>query len=594
MGTTLLLLLTISMLWPTAHGLLIPQSHVTTSSSTTSTCSTRLWAKMPWDNMMDDVFAKMTTPSNNNNNNMPTTDSTTDSSNNDELMLELEDQSDVVLGLQIALDELELILDKKQAELENKQDTWSQEKTGLIAQIASLTSSITQFQSAQEEDEDERDEQEAAAADVQREMERLQRELRLLQNQKQKVALRMEQEKERNDALQQRVNKANDALEYEQMLFYKDKKQFQERLSAQQAELRGMQSKLTQQEAAFETTQTELATSVQTEQNRLETTRQEIQELRQDYEQGQRELKQQVAAQEVTLQQAQRELERQRKQAAREKQQLEQEIELDQLRIDQMQTTMEQQADKFQNWVQPQLEQSLQEETLKVEQLERKLQREQDRFLMEKTSLESRIAAEQERLTIVAKQFVQTRSAQKQIRNELQQEQELMAEQRATDRARMAQRYATLRQSLLERVEREKRVGRQEQRTLSDRYRAQFSDMENAMATIQDQVANVVTSNHHLQASVADMRTQVQRVYKETQESDLRYQRVLGERTTEIGTLESNIEDMKVTNQVRGEEIERMEHSYRAVVKSTVALTGRRLNRLNPLRLIRRRGKNSN
>jgi chromosome segregation ATPase len=256
-----------------------------------------------------------------------------------------------------------------------------------------------------------------------------------------------------------------------------------------------------------------------------------------------------------------------------------------------MENAIQQEKEEFNNKLKPRLEQAFEEEQLKVEQLSRKIQREQDRFEMEKASLEQRIAAEKKRLDVVQYQLSQERTENQQVLKDLQFEQTLIEDQRAEDRERMSQRYAALRAAITARIEAEKREGRKDEKELTQKYETTLKDTRGVIEDLQNQVQSRLESNFNLQKMVNDMKAQVQQVYTDKQEAEVRYQRLILDRKIEIKGLETNVQELKETITERDQEIEQVEHSYRAIAKASLKLTGKRLNKLNPVRLLRR-GKN--
>ena len=91
----------------------------TRRSRTSNRSSTRLF------NLLDDILGAV-----NNIQQQPSTSTPTKANNNFNLQQEMSDQSSILLGLELALEELQTVLANKKAQLEQQQDTWSQEKTG--------------------------------------------------------------------------------------------------------------------------------------------------------------------------------------------------------------------------------------------------------------------------------------------------------------------------------------------------------------------------------------------------------------------------------------------------------------------------------
>ena len=505
------------------------------------------------------------------------------------LTTELFDNTEVTMGLEIARDELQAVLERKQAELETKQDAWGQEKTGFVAQIAELTATLTKnTQDKQEDDEVEAEQQD----DLQGEQDRLQREIQLLKNQQNQVEQRLVQEKERNDALQTKLDKANDGLEFEQMLYFKDKKKLQAKVAEQQKELQDLAAKLARDETKFGNDQSSLRSKLEQERTALDTWQKEIKQMQREYYQGQDVLKEQLRQEDAAVRDAQREMERERKNLQQEKTQLEASLEQEQANVVNMENAIREETVRF-NELKPKLEQTFQEEKLKVDQLSRKLQQEQDRFEMEKTSLEGRIAKEKKRLDVVQYQLKRERTENSQVMKDLTYEQSLIEDQRADDRGRMGQRFAALRAAITERIENEKRQGRKDLKDMALSFETTLYDTEGVIQDMKEQIQSRSKSNSNMQSMVADMKKQVQQVYTDKQQSEMRYQRLIMDRKIEIKGLETNIEELKETSIVRDQEIEKVESSYRAIAKASLKLTGKRLNRINPLRLLRR-GKNKN
>lgn len=494
------------------------------------------------------------------------------------------EQSSVLMGLELAMEELQLVLNNKEVELDRKQDSWSQEKTGFVAKLAELTSSIQQYQQAgiqESESEGERD------ADYTVEQERLKREILLLKNQQKQVGSRLEQERVTNDELQNRLTKVNDSLEFEQMIFFKEKNKLQATLAAQKQQLSEVKRKLQREESKFGNSQENAQLELQQEQDRLASTQSDINRMQKEYELGQTMLQDQVKEEERVLKEAQRNLKNERRKSQQERDRLQAQLEQEKATLEGLEDTIEQERDYF-NSMQPLLVLTMAEEKVKVEELSKRLQSEQTRFSTETNGLEDRIEAEQKRLTVVEGQLKLERSQFDKVKDQLTYEQTLIQVNRAEDRSRMSDRFDALREALQNRVQEEKRRGREAEESITERYETTLTATQNAITQLKDQVQATNLSRDNMQLLVSDVKRQTQQIYTDKQQSEVRYQRLLSDRDMEVGIFQKNLRTLEMTDNQRGEDIQRVESSYREIAKYSLKLTAKRINKVNPLRLFKR------
>ena len=494
------------------------------------------------------------------------------------------DQSAVLMGLEVAMEEIQTVLNNKQAELEKRQDSYSQEKTSFVAQIAALKANLLRSQQANQDDSESQNEWDD---EYRAEQERLQREIKLLKNQQVQVGARLEQERDVNDELQQRLGKLNDSLEFEQMLFFKEKKKMQENIVQQKKQLSEIEKKLERAQDRFGESQQDLKCELQQEQERLAASEAEIRRIQAEYKQGQNVLQEQVKEEERNLREAERQLKSERRKSQQERNRLQAQLEQEQTTLAGLEDAIEQEIEHF-NSMKPVLEQTMEEEKRKVEELSERLQKEQDRFATEKNGLQERIEVEQMRLEKIENELRSERSKFENVKSKLTFEQALIQIRRADDRSRMSSRYNALREALQDRILEEKQHGREDLKTMTQRYENKLEATQEAIARLEDQVSIANESVEGLQLIVNEVKAQTQQIYKDKQIADMRYQRLISDRNAEIGTLQKSMSTLEVTEKECEERIQRVESSYREIAKYSIKLTGRRLNKVNPFRLIKR------
>ena len=177
------------------------------------------------------------------------------------------------------------------------------------------------------------------------------------------------------------------------------------------------------------------------------------------------------------------------------------------------------------------------------------------------------------------------------VKEQLTYEQTLIQVQRADDRSRMSNRFDALRKALQARIQQEKQQGREDTESMTERYKTKLEATQDAITKLEEQVNVTSQSRDSLQLMVNELKTQTQQIYKDKQLSEVRYQRLVSDRTMEIGMLEKNIKTLELTEEECAEQIKRVESSYREIAKYSLKLTGRRLNKVNPLRLLKRDGR---
>ena len=506
----------------------------------------------------------------------------------------LEKQGAALEGLRDAFQNLQQVLKKKEAELQQKQDVWSQEKTSLIAKIAEVSSTLMKIQKDNPNKQlpDDDDDETQAQIDAERlaEQDRLKREIQLLNSQMARVKERLETEEARNQELKRKVDKVNDSLEFEQMLFFKEKEQLKEQLGNQLRQIASIENKLKREEAQILEDREALEMKLKEEKERVQRTRAELKDLEQEYRKGQQVLKDNVRQEEKAIRQAERELRNQKRAAESERKEMQMQVEQDQERISKLQEEIREETESF-NSLQPKLEQTIKAEQQKVDQLSQKLVENQERYESEKAGLEGRIVEERKRLKMVQDRLAKERTKAEQTRLRMLFQQSIVEAKREDDRSRMRDRFDGLRQSLTDKYYETKRQGKLELKDLKLKYENDIDMTKDNIQNFKDQLNTTRASRDNLQATVDDMNLQAQRAEQDKVQTEQRYQKLLVDRNSEIASLHNTVQVLELTEKETADEIAKVEASYREIAKMSVRLTGRRIGKLNPLRFFRRRGR---
>jgi len=463
--------------------------------------------------------------------------------------------------LQVNVDDIKSALEEKQAELAKAQDNWSLEKTGLVAKIAEFTNLLS---AKDEEDEEEKHERE-----------RLEREVELLQDQLLQATNALKTQQKNAQELQLRIADVEDALEFQQMEFNKQKEGLEATVQAEKKKLRDIENQWEKDKSIFARERQTIQLELVEEKKRLESAQKEWERNQDDFETERTKLEEKMSQQAERLRATTLELDSERAERSK----LERAIEAERDKLVQVQKTLKDEQERFEK-VQSELQDKISDEQRKVSDLTDRLEKEQQRFESEKNRLESQIKAERERLQQVEDRL-ETEQMVFAMREDALESQ--LAEEirlRKVKKKHMNNRYAAIRRELTELWQGAKREAKKEKQQLTEKYESELEQMTASVSSLERQLRDVETQNGELQSLLKDVTAQREQAAAENQRLEKQYMSVVSARNREIADLQESLQELRVTITEKEETIEQYRTSYRQLLKLSVQVTGTKLNRV--------------
>lgn len=478
----------------------------------------------------------------------------------------LQEQSDktafVIEELSARASDLQDMLRGKQKELDDTRGTWDFEKSSLLRKIAELTGIIEENQVVDDEERFRR--------------EKLESEVELLQAQIVQVQMALKREKKASEELRERLNDVEDAMEFEQMSFEKERKELQKQLKAEKERLEDIQTQWDNDKGRFESERKIVQDQLDEEKDRLKKAQVAWAENQFEYEEQQDALKQLLEEQKKKLAVSEAMIESERIQFGEERAALKSVIDADRLKLTEIEKALEEERVNFQA-AQAALEEKILDEQDKVDALYQRLQQEQERFYLEKDNLEVSLEVERKRVQSVEADLDREKKGFESEKARLQDE---IAEQVRINRLKkkqMARRYNDIRKQLTGLWEGAKQEAREERRQLTAKYEGKLSAMSMKVSDLENNLLNAQKASEELNLVLTDLQTQRDKAQEETQMVEARYITMISQRNREIAELKVGINELKDTVRQREQQLEKYESSFRELLKLGVKVTGNKL-----------------
>ena len=478
----------------------------------------------------------------------------------------LKDQSDKTAFLIDELSsramDLQRQLQAKQQELTEGRKEWGLEKASFLEKIAELTG-IIDLNGELDEEEGEK-------------KERLEKEVKLLQNQIVQVNMALKKEQKASSELRERLEDVNDAMEFEQMNFDKERQALQEKLKEEKQRLQEVQKQWDEDKKRFESAQGVVQQQLDEEKDRLQKAQLAWAENQFEYEEQQEALKRMLEDQKTRLKETEALLESERAQFGEERAALKSVIEADRLKLEEIERTLEDERVTFQA-AQADLEQKILDEQDRVDALYTKLAQEQERFYSEKDNLETSLDLERKRVMSVEAELAKEKDSFEAEKLKLQEEIDEQVRINRLKKKQMANRYQAIRDQLTGLWEGAKRDAREERKKLTAKYESKLSGMSQKVSELETNLFNARKANEELATVLNDLKAEKEKAKDETQQVEARYITMLSQRNREIAQLKTGINELKETVAQREEQLLKYESSFRELVKLGVRVTGRKL-----------------
>lgn len=478
----------------------------------------------------------------------------------------LKEQSDqtafVIDELSTRVQTLQEELGMKKQELDESRSQWTFEKTSFLEKIAQLTGLVEQSEAVNEEEKYRQD--------------KLESEVKLLQDQIVQVNMALRREQKASEELRERLEDVNDAMEFEQMNFEKERTELQEKLKEEKRRLKEIQEQWDMDKDRFETARGVVQTQLDEEKDRLKKAQMAWAENQFEYEEQQATLKQLLEDQRARLTETEALLETERAQFGEEKAALKSIIEADRLKLQEIEQTLEEERIKFQD-SQADLEQKILDEQDKVDALYTRLQDEQERFYQEKDNLELSLDLERKRVQRVESDLANEKKDFEVEKAKLQTEIDEQVRVNRLKKRQMKDRYDAIRAQLTSLWEGAKQDAREEQKKLTAKYEGKLSAMSQKVAELETNLFKARQSNEELATVMNDLAAQKDKAREETQSVESRYITMLSQRNREIAELKTGMTELKETVRLREQQLEKYESSFRALLTLSVRVTGTKI-----------------
>eukprot|EP00535_Pseudo-nitzschia_heimii_P005956 CAMPEP_0197178160 /NCGR_PEP_ID=MMETSP1423-20130617/3530_1 /TAXON_ID=476441 /ORGANISM="Pseudo-nitzschia heimii, Strain UNC1101" /LENGTH=517 /DNA_ID=CAMNT_0042627849 /DNA_START=220 /DNA_END=1773 /DNA_ORIENTATION=+ len=460
--------------------------------------------------------------------------------------------------------EVEMIREQlglKQSELLEEQNIFRDEKRTLMGKIAEFTSVLAQrdkeLESAVKQAENEK-------VDLAK-GERLEDTIRSLETQLQEKADSLKNEKKASKELRRRFDDAEDALEFEQMNFEKERRSLQELVTNERMQVKALQDKFEENNKAFEVTQEELLNKIQSEEEKLSdakakwrVTQEQLREVEQKLDISLEEKAQLLKETKMVI--------GTKNLVSEEVAKLQNQIKIQEAEMEEIRRGLERDNQDSKTTAELKIEA---EERL-IKELQEELSKEQNKYETKKSTLEREITSVTDNLADVETQLANERA-------QFSKEKEMLEKKLANEirvgrlkKKQMKKRYDEIRREMTDLWESSKRQARQEERRLRKKY-------ERKIDTVKAQIAELET----------DLTTEKKRLLVEQKEMQSRHTEELRTRDATILELEANVANLgkliadkdKIIKE-KEERIQLYETSFRQFAKLGLVVTGNKIKKV--------------
>jgi DNA repair exonuclease SbcCD ATPase subunit len=478
--------------------------------------------------------------------------------------------------------EVELVreqLDMKQDELMEERNIFRDEKYNLVSRIVEFTKLLAQ-----------RDEELAIATqappqatiDPEREAALLD-EIKSLKDELLAKVDALQKEQSSTAELRKRFEETQDALEFEQMNFEKERKSLQMVVANERTQLKELESKFEKSKTAFETTRQELINRISVEEQKLNDTKAKWKTTQEELQQVEEKL--QAAYEEKTqfLKDGDRKLAEDRARLGEEKNSLQEQIRSEQARLEEARKELEEERSKYTE-SKNRIELLVQVEEKKVDGLQKELAKEQKKYESEKVGLDKKINEISLTLSSVEKELANERVNFSNEKKKL--EQKLEDEYRVgkLKKRQMKERYDQIRAEMTNLWESSKRQARQEENRLKKKYEKRIDSVDAQLSKLQNDFDKSEKSQQDMKTMLDAMSQEKERMQLEFTAMELKYSGELQQRDATIASLEGSVQTLRQSIadkdkiiQQKQAQIEGYETSMRQVFKLGFVVTGNKI-----------------
>jgi chromosome segregation ATPase len=475
--------------------------------------------------------------------------------------------------------EIEMVreqLDLKQDELVDDRTVFRDEKSSLLQKVAEFTNILAQR-------DDELEARTQAVSETKSREDALSGDIKELNEKLEAISKSYENEKKVTTELQKRYSDSQDALEFEQMSFQREKQALQLSIEEQKKALKVLESKVKQNEGIFDETRKELLTKIEEGEQKLSETKEKWEQTQQELAKVERELRESLQQREKVLKESRETISQERGKFETERKELRKKVVEEEGKVADAKKELNQEQKRFASAKQD-LELLLKEEQEGLSRLQNKLIEEQAKFESEKVGLELRIRREGEKLARVEKELSEERDTFSREKEGL--ENRLAEEIRVGKLKKrvMNERYNEIRKEMTDLWEGAKRDARKEEGRLKKKYEKKIGKIEGKVVTLEDKLDSSMRTSDGLRIKLAELQQEKWNVEVEKVASEKKYDDLLLQRDTSIIAMQSNVDGlMEVIRQKelfiseQDEQIVKYETSFRQVARLSVQVTGNKL-----------------
>jgi chromosome segregation ATPase len=444
----------------------------------------------------------------------------------------------------------------KQNELLEEQNLFRDEKRNLMGKISEFTSILAQRDKELENalDQDQKNE-----ADLAKQAE-LENTIKSLETQLQEKTNALENEIESGNELQKRFGDAEDALEYEQMNFEKERNLLQELVVNERKQVKILQEKFDADGKSFDTTREELLSKIKNEEEKLSDTKAKWSATQEQLQKVEEKLQ-------ISLQEKSRLLKDNKTDIDAEKAAMPDEIVSLQNEIKNQQADMEALKSEL---LKGSPEYKIETEERMIKELKQELADEQQKYESEKSALGQEIKSITANLADVESELAEERA-------NFSEEKEMLEKKLANEirvgrlkKKQMKRRYDEIRREMTDLWESSKRQARKEESRLRKKYKSKLEIVQAQVSKLED---DLTSEKERVLATQKNMQS------KHAEELKTRDATIV-ELEGNVATLGKLIADKDQIIEEKNQRIQRYETSFRQVAKLGFKVTGNKIKRV--------------
>jgi chromosome segregation ATPase len=463
--------------------------------------------------------------------------------------------------------EVEMIreqLELKQDELLDEQNIFRDEKFNLMGKIAEFTNILSK-----------RDDELVAATSASEEEVDLEKQADLenkiesLLSQLTEKTDSLENEKRSNEELRKRFDDADDALEFEQMNFEKERNALQELVTEERKQVKSLQGKFEENSKSFETTRDELLKKIQNEENMLSDTKNQWRETQDQLRQVEEKLEITLQEKSKILKENEINLDTEKTRMSFDMVNLKNQIEKDQVEMKEMKNKLEEENKVIRESTQM-LESQIEIEQNKIKDLQELLKDEQSKYYAGKTASDEEIQNVTANLENVENQLSNERANFSKEKDML--EKKLANEIRVgkLKKKEMKNRYDEIRNEMTNLWNSSKRQARQEENRLRKKYNLKLDTVKSQVAKLEK---DLIQEKDRLVVTKTEMES---KHMKDLEVRDASIVKLEGS----VVNLRKLIIDKDQIIEEKNEQIKSYETSFRQLAKLGMKVTGNKVKKV--------------